>query len=186
MVASAVIGGTASEIAGGKFANGAMTAAFGRLYNEELSDRKVRPHDGKVVGAPHPDGRFSLEGQYRRNVNGTPRPHLGVDYASDIGDPISAAAGGEVYFVCPESTCTLSGNQITLLHSGGSGNVYTRYFHLNEILVAPGDSVLAGQQIGTLGTTGNAAGTSQPHLHFEVRARTMTGLPLDPEEWLKD
>jgi RHS repeat-associated protein len=32
---SAVIGGTAAEISGGKFANGAVTAAFLRLYNEE-------------------------------------------------------------------------------------------------------------------------------------------------------
>jgi hypothetical protein len=32
---SAVLGGTVSELGGGKFANGAVTAAFLRLYNEE-------------------------------------------------------------------------------------------------------------------------------------------------------
>jgi len=32
-IAQAVIGGTASELTGGKFANGAITAAFGYLYN---------------------------------------------------------------------------------------------------------------------------------------------------------
>lgn len=31
---SAAIGGTSSELGGGKFANGAITAAFGRMYNE--------------------------------------------------------------------------------------------------------------------------------------------------------
>src|SRR5205814_2430656 len=34
-VASAAVGGTAAELGGGKFANGAVTAAFLRLYNEE-------------------------------------------------------------------------------------------------------------------------------------------------------
>jgi hypothetical protein len=35
IAASAVVGGTAAELGGGKFANGAVTAAFLRLYNEE-------------------------------------------------------------------------------------------------------------------------------------------------------
>jgi len=34
-LAAAVVGGTASVIGGGKFANGAMTGAFSRLYNDE-------------------------------------------------------------------------------------------------------------------------------------------------------
>jgi hypothetical protein len=33
---SAAVGGTAAELGGGKFANGAITAAFLRLYNDEL------------------------------------------------------------------------------------------------------------------------------------------------------
>lgn len=36
-VATAVVGGTASRISGGKFANGAVTAAFGYLFNNQLS-----------------------------------------------------------------------------------------------------------------------------------------------------
>jgi hypothetical protein len=34
-VASAVVGGTASKVGGGRFYNGALSAAFGRLFNEE-------------------------------------------------------------------------------------------------------------------------------------------------------
>ncbi|MGB0185152.1 MAG: glycoside hydrolase family protein, partial [Opitutales bacterium] len=37
-VAAAVVGGTTSEIAGGKFANGAMSAAMVHLLNHEISD----------------------------------------------------------------------------------------------------------------------------------------------------
>ncbi|RMH38464.1 MAG: hypothetical protein D6694_12335, partial [Gammaproteobacteria bacterium] len=35
IIAAAVVGGTTSVITGGKFANGAMTAAFARAYNAE-------------------------------------------------------------------------------------------------------------------------------------------------------
>jgi RHS repeat-associated protein len=39
VVRDAVIGGIASELGGGKFRNGAITAAFARLYNDELAAR---------------------------------------------------------------------------------------------------------------------------------------------------
>jgi hypothetical protein len=42
-VLSATVGGTAAELGGGKFANGAVTAAFLRLYNDE-SVRAARAH----------------------------------------------------------------------------------------------------------------------------------------------
>lgn len=37
VVAASLVGGTTSVIAGGKFANGAVIAAFGRAFNEEMS-----------------------------------------------------------------------------------------------------------------------------------------------------
>ena len=36
ITASAVVGGTASALTGGKFVNGAVTAAFARMYNDEM------------------------------------------------------------------------------------------------------------------------------------------------------
>ncbi len=35
-MASSVLGGTVSRIGGGKFANGAVTGTFARLFNNEL------------------------------------------------------------------------------------------------------------------------------------------------------
>jgi RHS repeat-associated protein len=53
---SAVIGGTAAEISGGKFANGAVTAAFLRLYNEEvhlrLATRNQRAENEELLRDP--------------------------------------------------------------------------------------------------------------------------------------
>ncbi len=44
--------------------------------------------------------------------------------------------------------------------------LYTLYAHLDEILVAEGQNVAAGERIGNMGNTGKTTG---PHLHFEVR-----------------
>jgi murein DD-endopeptidase MepM/ murein hydrolase activator NlpD len=45
----------------------------------------------------------------------------------------------------------------------------SRYVHLDKRLVKKGDTVIRGQQIGTLGSTGLLAG-GFPHLHFEIRS----------------
>jgi hypothetical protein len=40
--AAAVVGGTASALGGGKFANGAVTGAFSHLFNQEMTRKKLR------------------------------------------------------------------------------------------------------------------------------------------------
>jgi murein DD-endopeptidase MepM/ murein hydrolase activator NlpD len=62
------------------------------------------------------------------------------------------------------------GNLVTVDHGG----VVTYYAHLSRITVRAGDVVRQGQQLGTVGSTGNATG---PHLHFEVR---IGGVARDP------
>ena len=59
----------------------------------------------------------------------------------------------------------------------GSGFA-TCYGHQSKILVAVGQPVQQGQQIGLVGNTGNSTG---PHLHFEVR---LNGTPTDPMPYL--
>lgn len=60
VAASAAIGGTAAELGGGKFANGAVTAAFLRLYNEELHLRQFRASIDGIRGfANYMEVRFS-------------------------------------------------------------------------------------------------------------------------------
>lgn len=139
--------------------------------------------DPQVVPPPdanrpnHGDGRYSEEGEYRRNRDGTPRPHRGVDLEADVGTDVGAIADGTVILTCPASRCTSSGNQVAIEHADGT---VSRYFHLDEINVSEGDSVSAGDNIGTTGTTGNAQGTDAPHLHLEIRDGALTGPSLDP------
>jgi len=55
----------------------------------------------------------------------------------------------------------------------GGKRVKSRYMHLDTFIVTAGQTVTAGQQIGTLGDSGNPPPVNQshmtPHLHFEIK-----------------
>jgi murein DD-endopeptidase MepM/ murein hydrolase activator NlpD len=103
---------------------------------------------------------------------GAPRvghTHVGVDMMADYGTPLVAIVSGTITYSGYSGT---GGNMIFL--SGNDGNTYW-YLHNQENLVTSG-SVKAGQQIATVGDTGNAVGI--PHLHFEYHPGG--GGPVNP------
>jgi peptidoglycan DL-endopeptidase CwlO len=94
--------------------------------------------------------------------------HSGIDLAAARGTPVMATLPGTVsVFV----SATGYGIHVIVDHGGGLSSLYG---HLNTVLVESGDVVLAGEVIGTVGSTGNATG---PHLHFEIRR---DGIAEDP------
>ena len=118
-----LLGGAASRLGGGKFANGAFSAAMAYVLNDNLhpgekdaQKRRIRPHNGEIVESP--DGRFSLLGEYRRNADGSPRPHHGVDYAGNVGDPILAADGGTVRLACHSHPLARNANMTSAALAG--------------------------------------------------------------------
>lgn len=86
--------------------------------------------------------------------------HNGVDYGTPIGTPILAAADGFVIDARLDSTGY--GLYVKVDH----GEYYTLYAHLSVFSVEIGVAVLAGDQLGLSGNTGNSTG---PHLHFGLR-----------------
>jgi murein DD-endopeptidase MepM/ murein hydrolase activator NlpD len=96
--------------------------------------------------------------------------HLGVDFRGALGEPVRATNRGVVALV---DNFFLAGNVVYINHGGG---VVTAYFHLSKTLVAVGDTVERGQQIGLVGATGRVTG---PHLHWAARYGTITVNPLD-------
>ena len=55
----------------------------------------------------------------------------------------------------------------------------TRYGHLSEIDVRPGQYIKIGQVVGKIGSTGRSTG---PHLHYEIRKN---GAAIDPLRFIK-
>ena len=96
------------------------------------------------------------------------RAHEGVDLSAPAGTPIVAPAAGTVRSVGRRFGYGLT---IELAHTGG---VVTRYAHCRSANVKPGQQVVAGAQIGTVGSSGLA---TAPHLHFEVLVK---GTAVDP------
>jgi murein DD-endopeptidase MepM/ murein hydrolase activator NlpD len=103
---------------------------------------------------------------------GAPRAghtHVGVDMMAAYGTPVVAIVDGTITM---SSYGSSAGNWQIL--SGDDGNGYW-YMHNQQNIVNSGH-VRAGQQIATVGDTGNAAGT--PHLHFEYHPGG--GAPVNP------
>lgn len=122
--------------------------------------------------------------------------HSGIDYILNEGDPVYAAADGEISSITRDNG---NGLMLVLKHDDG---IETRYSHLSKIqivshlkiegsgmkvnntynLITDADhsnqkitgKVQRGQLIGYAGSTGRATGA---HLHFEVRK---DGKPVDP------
>ena len=98
--------------------------------------------------------------------------HEGIDFITDTGTPVVAAAGGVVQFA---GFHPQYGNMIDIDHGN---DLVTRYAHLSKVLIKEGDLLQRGRRIGDSGNTGRSTG---PHLHFEVRFR---GTPQNPGRFL--
>jgi murein DD-endopeptidase MepM/ murein hydrolase activator NlpD len=98
------------------------------------------------------------------------RRHLGVDMRSPKGSPIYASDGGVV------TTASYQGSYGYLVVLNHGSGLETYYAHCNSLTVSVGDVVAQGQQIGTVGISGNATGY---HLHFEVRVNGAYQNPLN-------
>jgi murein DD-endopeptidase MepM/ murein hydrolase activator NlpD len=85
-----------------------------------------------------------------------------VDIANVCGTRVVAAAEGLVVDLSADDWDEGYGHMVLIEHPNG---VKTRYAHLSKIAVSLGDYLEQGEQIGTIGETGDASGC---HLHFEV------------------
>ena len=96
--------------------------------------------------------------------------HSGVDLAAARGTPVAATLPGIATVIV---SATGYGLHVVIDHGGGLSSLYG---HLETVVVVSGDIVLAGEVIGTVGSSGNATG---PHLHFEIRR---DGIAEDPQQ----
>ena len=117
------------------------------------------PADGRIIS-----GFGSQEGGLHND---------GINIAAPRGATVRAAEGGVVAYAGNELRGF--GNLVLVRHQDGW---VTAYAHLERMIVARGDTVRRGQQIGTVGSTGSV---TTPQLHFEVRRGRRAA---DPQEFL--
>jgi murein DD-endopeptidase MepM/ murein hydrolase activator NlpD len=101
------------------------------------------------------------------------RLHAGVDIKGLKGDPIVAAADGQVLL----SKRKRAYGVVAIV--GHDHDTQTLYAHMLRLAVREGQFVRAGELLGYVGRTGRATGY---HLHFETRVSG--GVPQDPLRFL--
>jgi murein DD-endopeptidase MepM/ murein hydrolase activator NlpD len=105
-------------------------------------------------------------------ITGAVSFHSGIDLGGGYGTPILASNCGVVISAGVNGGY---GNDVCIKHSP---TMTTCYSHLDEILVATGQTVKKGQIIGKEGSTGFSTG---PHLHFMV---LVNGSPQNPRNYV--
>ena len=130
-------------------------------HREVLDKVSVRDEIFRNTPSIYPAfGRFSSSYGWRTHpVTGRRDFHHGLDISNAKGTPIYATADGVVGKTTYQKNI---GKYIEIRH--GYGYV-TRYGHLDQYLVEPGDEVTKGQIIALMGQTGRTTG---PHVHYEV------------------
>ncbi|OAT38903.1 M23/M37 family cell wall endopeptidase [Proteus myxofaciens ATCC 19692] len=157
---------------------GVRLRSAGKDYYAFLAE-DGRYYDSKAGGLERGFMRFPTAKQFRVSSQFNPRrvnpvtgrisPHKGVDFAMPVGTPVLATGDGEV-IVAKYSGA--AGNFVAIRH----GSQYTtRYMHLRQLLVKPGQRVKRGDRIALSGNTGRSTG---PHLHYELWINQQAVNPL--------
>ena len=145
-----------------------------QLIRKALANHAARTPDSLRFQLPV-NGPVSSPFGLRRYFNEQPRkPHSGLDLAAPEGTPIRAPAAGHIsdtgdYF--------FNGNTVFIDHGQG---LVTMYCHMSRIDVKPGQKVVVGEIIGTVGKTGRVTG---PHLHWGV---SLNDARVDPMLFLDE
>jgi murein DD-endopeptidase MepM/ murein hydrolase activator NlpD len=110
---------------------------------------------------PAPSGTYPVDGThtYGDGFGDRGGGHKGQDVMADCGTPLRAVKDTTVRRVATEAAA----GRYVVFHDGDSGEDYV-YMHMSAVDVAVGDSVTAGDKVGSVGRTGDATAC---HLHFE-------------------
>jgi murein DD-endopeptidase MepM/ murein hydrolase activator NlpD len=185
---------------GGDSAEGSLPAAGAELLDKPFSGEftvgNLLDHDGPTEAGAANGYTVDYNG-VRRSV-GTPGAyvdgHSGYDFLLPSDTPLRAVAAGQVRVAgdvtgpCPAfpGSPTVTGKEVWIEHLAPNGDRYLSIFaHMNTVAVSVGDSVAAGQPLGTSGNTGCS---TAPHLHFEVlrlvtRPNGTQWVTVDPYGW---
>jgi hypothetical protein len=144
-----------------------MESIFSTVTSERLWDTNG-------FQLPIPGGELtSAFGGFRTFNQSFQSRHTGWDIRATLGQPILASAAGKVAFT---GLLDIRGNVVVIDHGYG---VFSTYSHLSQTHVTRGQSVTAGQVIGTVGSTGRTSGA---HFHWEI---AVNGKFADAKQFLE-
>lgn len=149
----------------------AQSISFDQLRAEVGNQQDKIDHIPAIIPISVKDYTMSSGYGYRRDpVYGSTKFHAGLDFAAKSGTNVFATGDGVVEVAERKSGY---GNCIDISHGY---NYLSRYAHLSEILVKPGQQIKRGDLIGRVGSTGKSTG---PHLHYEVRFKDEPQNPVN-------
>lgn len=132
---------------------------------------KLSITQGPSIGFPVADAKGNIGSFWGADREGGKRRHEGVDIFAKKGSPAVAALDG---YITGVQETPIGGKVVWLRPEGKDYTLY--YAHLDRQDVQTGQVVRKGDQLGTVGNTGNAR-TTPAHLHFGIY--TFQG-PVDP------
>jgi len=148
---------------------------MGNSSMTQVGDSSVKPKAIAAAAVAPVDTVVVRPDEWPLPVAGTllPSDSHALEIAVPLGTEIRAAGAGLVVEVADDSTL---GKLIRITHRSG---YETTYAGASEVRVAKGDHVAAGAVIAL---SGDAPGTLEPHLHFEMRRH---GVAIDASSVIK-
>lgn len=117
-----------------------------------------------------------------RNLNGKSDNHRGIDIAMQRGTRVDANISGKVIAsgrAGKDNDYHSSYGNIVVIQD--ANNLKHIYAHLDKAVAKLGSTIEVGQQVGTVGSTGNSTG---PHLHYEINKNG--NIPINPTDYINN
>jgi murein DD-endopeptidase MepM/ murein hydrolase activator NlpD len=146
------------------------TSAYKQVAKTVVSETSYPTNLGVTLIQPVSGGTISSRFGIRSRDN-----HKGLDIAAPRGTAIKAAASGTVIFAGSGAPYSGYGNVVVIQ---STSSVTIRYGHCSALYVKKGESVVQGQVIAAVGSTGISTGN---HLHFEIR---YNGKAVNPQNYV--
>lgn len=151
--------------------NNANPAKATEIKSPEVKPTEMKPADTPAIADDVVDWGLPTKGKIKNGFN-EGASAKGIDIEGTMGQDINAAGAGKVIY--NGSDLRGYGNLVIVKHNKDYLSVYA---HNSKILVKEGQSVIKGQKIAEMGSSG----TDAVKLHFEIRYQ---GKSVDPTKIL--
>lgn len=152
-----------------KVANPVKSGEISRQKNQTKMTPKTK---SSTASWNAPAWRWPVSGPILSSFQGNNGLNKGIDLGGKLGEPVLAAASGQVVY--SGSGLRGYGKLLIIKHNE---TFLSAYAHNHRLLVKEGDVVKVGQKIADMGSSG----TDRVKLHFEIRR---DGTPVDPLKFL--